>query len=94
MAVETVNVSLAVPKESKEVVDALAGIVEHFKAGKPIAEAAALLPQVMVAVDGYDKIAAEVGSEYNDELAGYLVKRVLSALKTPGIVNPILPAAA
>lgn len=78
---ESVNVSIAVPKEGKEIIDAVSGIVEHFKLGKPIAEAAALLPAVMQAVDGYNKVGEEIASEQNDELAGYAVHKILGALK-------------
>lgn len=81
MAVETVNYSMQVPKESKEVVDAVAAIVEHFKAGKSVIEAAALLPAVMVAVDGVNKLGEEVKSAYNDEAAAYCVHKVFGALK-------------
>lgn len=82
MAVQTVNVTYAVPKETKEVIDSLAAIVKHFKSGKPLADAAVLLPGVMQAVDGYDKIGEELGSEYSDEAAGYVVKEVFGALKS------------
>jgi len=81
MPVETVNVSIAVPKEGKEIIDAVAGIVAHFKGGKPLAEAVALLPAVMQAVDGYDKVGEEFKSEQSDELAGYAVHKLLAALK-------------
>lgn len=80
---DKVTIQIDVPKESKEVIDAACAIVEHFKAGKGIAEAAALLPAVMVAVDGVNKIGDEAKSHLNDELAGYTVHRVFSALKGP-----------
>jgi hypothetical protein len=80
MSVVTIPHTIQVPKESKEVIDAVAAIVAHFKAGKPIAEAAALLPAVMVAVGDYDKIPEELKSEYKDEVAGYTVHKVLGAL--------------
>jgi len=87
MAVETVNYSLQVPKESKEVVDAVAAIIEHFKAGKSITEAAALLPGVMTAVDNVGKVGEEVKSVYNDEAAAYCVHKVFGALKGPEAIQ-------
>lgn len=80
---ESVQVTFQVPKESKEVIDSAMAIVSHFKAGKSLAEAAALLPAVMTAVDGVNKIGEEVKSHLNDELAGYAVTAVFGALKGP-----------
>ena len=81
MAVVTVPYQMDVPKEGKEIVDSVAAIVEHFKAGKSLADAAVLLPGVMQAVDGYDKLGEEAGSKYADEMAGYLVHKVIGALR-------------
>jgi hypothetical protein len=86
---EKVTVSMEVPKEGKEVVDALAAIVAHFKSGKGVNEAAVLLPGVMSAVDGVGKVAEELKSDGKDELAGYLVHKVMAALA----VEPPAPAA-
>jgi hypothetical protein len=88
MSVEVVQYSMSVPKESKEVVDAVSAIVEHFKAGKSVVEAAALLPAVMVAVDGVQKLGEEAKSAYNDEAAAYCVHKVFGALKGPEVVQP------
>lgn len=83
---ETVEVTVRVPKEGKEIVDAAVAIIAHFRAGKSLAEAAALLPSVMQAVDGWDKLGAEISSAQNDELAGYTVQKIIAALK------PAVPA--
>lgn len=79
---DTVNVTLECPKESKEVVDFLAAVVAHFKAGKPLAELAAVIPAAITAADGWDKIAEEVGKDAGkrDELAAYLIWKVMGAL--------------
>lgn len=82
---------MQIPKEGKEIIDALEGLVKHFVAKKPIAEAALLLPAVMTAVDGYDKVGEELKSDGQDELAGYLVHKLLGALKAPVVpaVKPV-----
>lgn len=77
MAIDTVKVEYDVPKEGKEMVDAVHALVKHFLDKKPIAEITLLLPLVMAAVDGYDKIGAEVDSEQRDELAAYLIQKML-----------------
>jgi len=84
---ETVKYCMEVPKESKEMVDAVAAIMAHFVSGKSIAEAALLLPTVMDAVNGYDKVPGEMKSQYNDEAAGYLVHKMWDALKKPAAVE-------
>lgn len=85
---QTVTVSFQVGKESKEVVDAVSSIVEHFVAGKSVDQALALLPAVMQAVDGYQKIAEEVKSQVADETAGYLVHKVLGVLRSKVVAVP------
>jgi hypothetical protein len=81
MAVQTVDYSMKVPKEGKELCDALASVVSHFKAKKSIAEAASLLPNVMSAVDGVSNVVDEIKSDYNDELVAYMVHTMWTALK-------------
>jgi hypothetical protein len=79
--IQVVPVSMDVPKEGKEVVDAAAAIIEHFVLGKSLADALVLLPNVLKAVEGLNQIGEEVKSKYNDELAGYLVQKMMSAIK-------------
>lgn len=74
--VVTVPSSLNVPKESKEVLDSALGIVEHFKKGGDLAGAALLLPSVLQAVEGHEKIPAEVKSQYKTDLLGYGAKKI------------------
>ena len=89
---ETVDYTLKVPKECKEVVDALSAIVAHFKSGKGVSEAALLLPELLNAVAGVDQVLDEVKSDGKDELAAYLVHKVWTALEAPPAVPT--PAAA
>lgn len=77
---ESVQVALNVPKESKEVLDAVLGLWKELKAKKPLAEvASSSLPALMTAVDGYEKLGAEV-KEGKEELAAYAVKELMSLL--------------
>lgn len=80
MAVDLVPVSIDVPKEGKEVIDALAAVVSHFVNGGDLPSAAALLPAVMQAVEGHDKIGDEI-SEAAGALGGYAAIKLLDAVK-------------
>lgn len=78
----TVQVVMEVPKESKEVVDAIVLLVKDIKAKKPIGEIAGdALPKVIQAAEGFDQVGGEIKSEGRDELAGYLVQQVFAALE-------------
>lgn len=78
--VETVNVNLEVPKESKEVVDFLTAILKKVKAKAPIADYSDLLDEGYAAISGVDMLDDEAKSEYRDDLAGYLVKEVMEEM--------------
>ena len=77
---ELVQVSMDVPKEAKEVVDAMSAVIAHFAAKKSLADAAALLPALLKAAEGIGNVADEVKSQYKDELSAYLLKSVWGAL--------------
>lgn len=77
---ELVNYEMKVPKELKEVVDLLDGVLGHVMAKKGLAEYSELLDELMAAVDGVAGVADEVKSEYRDEAAGYLVHKLLGTL--------------
>lgn len=79
---EFVNVTYPVPKESKEVFDAVSAIIAHFKAGKSVTEAAILLPAVLTAVDKVQEVDDEVAANY-DAVAAYGAYSILGALKAP-----------
>lgn len=85
---DLVKVELQVPKEAKEIVDALAAIAEHFLSGHGIAEAAALLPALLSAAQGAQDVIPAIKSEYKDELAAYLVKRILGTLEVKKVDPP------
>lgn len=73
---DKVEYSLQVPKEAKEVIDAVIGLTMHFVNKKPVEEIAALLPEIVRAVEGADKVWDEVRSEGKDELALYMLHRI------------------
>lgn len=78
---ELVQVSMDVPKEAKEVVDAMSAVIAHFVAKKSLAEAAALLPALLKAAEGVGNVAAEVKSQYKEELSSYLLKSLWEAFE-------------
>jgi hypothetical protein len=80
---QTVDVVVKVPKESKEVVDLLEKIVEKVKAKSPLSGYADLLDELMVAVEGAQGIAEEVKSEHVGGLAGYAGDKIVRALYKP-----------
>ena len=80
MSVQTVAVQLDVPKEGKELVDAVDGLVGHFLSGKPLAELGEQLPAAIAAADGANKVGEELRSQYRDELTAYLVKKLFVRL--------------
>lgn len=77
---ETVDVTMQVPKEIKEIVDLLDGILQKVMAKAPIADYAGLIDEAMLAADGVTGVSEEVKSAYRDEAAGYLVHKLLGTL--------------
>lgn len=77
----TVPVELMVPKEMHELIVAVTDLVKHFKQKKPLAEAMALLPQVVAAVEGVELLGEELKSEGRDEAAAFLVHKMMEALQ-------------
>jgi len=73
---EKVPYELQVPKEAKEVIDAVIALTMHFVNKKPVEEITLLLPEIVKAVDGADKVWDEVKSEGKDELALYMLHKV------------------
>ena len=77
----TVPHTIDVPKESKEVVDFLAAVVEDIKAGKSAQEIAGEnLPGLLAAFEGYAQLPEEVKGEYMSEVLAYLVDKMGDAL--------------
>ena len=81
ISMQTVPVTFDVPKEGKEVVDALTALTKDLVAKKSVSEITVdVLPKLLTAVDGFNGISEEVKSENKDELAGYLVRQLMDAL--------------
>lgn len=81
MAVVTVQHVIEVPKEGKELIDAVASLISHFVNKKSLAEAGALLPELLKAVDGFGLVAEEIKSQYKDELAAYSLEKIWESLE-------------
>ena len=71
---------MEVPKEAKEVVDFLDKVLEKVLAKAPLAEYANLLAAAMPAVDGVQDIGEELKSDGRDEIAGYMVQKLMARL--------------
>lgn len=77
MSVVTVPVTLNVPKETKEVIDLLAALVDEVKkSGKNLAGYAGLIDELYAAIDGVDKLSEEFKSEHKGASIAYLAKTV------------------
>lgn len=80
-AIQTVAVELKVPKESKEVADAVTMLVADIRAKKPLGEiAGGALPKIITAVDGFEMLDDEVKSEHKHDLVAYLSREITKAL--------------
>ena len=77
---QTVNYTLVVPKETKEVIDALAAVYEYIKSKKPLSQIGDLFSVLSAAVAGVDQLGEEMKSQYRDEAAGYLVHQLLGRM--------------
>lgn len=77
---ETITVNMQVPKEAKDIIDAVDALLEKIMAKASFSEYPELIDEVYAAVDGVSGVAAEMKSEYRDEAAGYLVQKILSRL--------------
>ena len=75
-----VKYEMQIPKESKEVVDLLDLVLKKVLSKAPLSEYAAILPNFLTAIEGLGELKAEVGSDGRDELAGYLVHKLLGTL--------------
>ena len=85
MSVQKVEVKMMVPKEVKEIIDAVTGLVGHFIKGGDIIGAAPLIPSLMTAVDGYEKVGEELKSDGQEEAVAYTVHKVWESLKKPAV---------
>ena len=67
---ETVNVTMEVPKEGKEIVDALDALLEKILNKEPLSSYAELFDEIYAAVDGVSGVKEEMQSQYRDEGGG------------------------
>ena len=79
MSVNVIKYEMLVPKESKEIVDLVDSILEKVLK-KDWAALIGDVGKASAAVDGFDKVKEELSSEYRDELAGYLVHKMMGRL--------------
>lgn len=79
---QTVSVTIQVPKESKEVVDAVVGLIVDVRAGKSVSEIiSGSLGKFVSAVDGFEAIQDEINSDGLDEMVGYTAQQLIQALR-------------
>lgn len=88
---ETVAVTMQVPKELKEVVDLLNAVLENVVAKKGVTEYGNVLDELLAAVEGIGGVSEEIKSQYRDEAAGYMVHKLLGTL-LPVAETPVTPA--
>lgn len=77
---ETVDYTIKVPKELKDIIDLLDGILVKVVNKEQASTFVELIDELLAAVDGVQNVAAEAKSEYRDEAAGYLVHKLLGTL--------------
>jgi phosphopantothenate synthetase len=75
---ESVDYVMKVPKEGKDVVDLIDAILANVFAKTPISEWTNVIDELMAAVDGIQSVTEEMKSEGRDELAAYLVHKVMA----------------
>ena len=76
----TVKVEMEVPKELKEVVDALDAVLEKVLAKADIAEYLTLVGTLSAAADGVDQLGDELKSEHRHAAVAYLTERISTRL--------------
>ena len=85
--VETIDYTMPVPKEGKELFDALGALIAHFKKGGTLANAP--FGVVIPAIEGFDKILEEAKSQYKDELSAYGMHTIWQALESKAGGNDV-----
>lgn len=91
---QTVDYILKVPKEMKEVIDLIDGIAGKLVAKAELASYTDLLDEAMVAIEGIQHVGEEVKSEYRDEIAAYLVHKLMATLMPVEVIVDPAPAPA
>lgn len=78
--IELVKYEMMVPKEGKEVVDLLDALIEKLQAKEDLSKFSELMNKVYVALDGISFLSVEAKSKFKDELAGYMVHKLMGRL--------------
>lgn len=73
---ETVKHELNVPKQSKEVIDLLDGIVVKIKAKAPVSEYLELVNEFMAAVEDVKEVGDEIKSGNKGDILAYLTMKI------------------
>jgi len=78
---ETINIESKVPKEAKEVIDFIDGLLEDILNKKDIsALAAENLPALMEAINGYEEVLEGFSGEHRATMVSYMVSVLMSRL--------------
>lgn len=77
--VQTVEVKLNVPKESKELVDFIFAIIAKAKSGAKLADYGDLLGEGTIALKGVNLLDEEAKSKFRGDLIAYFAKQVNDA---------------
>ncbi len=80
MELELVPVQMDVPKDAKEVVDAVARITGALIRGEGLEGVSAHLPIALKAAEGFNNVAPAIKSQHWDEVLGYMTKHIGQAL--------------
>lgn len=78
--ISTIDYTMKVPKEGKEVVDLIDAVLEKVLSKSDIASFTELMDELYAAADNITMLDDEVKSEYRDELAGYLTHKLMGRL--------------
>ena len=81
---ELVQVQVAVPKEANDIKILLVALVASIKAKKSLGEITAdVLPKLMSAIEGFDKLGEEAKSQEMINLYGLLAADIAKVLAAP-----------
>lgn len=78
--IELIEYNMPVPKETKEVIDLANMVLEKIMNGEDISTFMELMDELYLAADGANKIGYEASSPYKDEIAGYLVHKMMGTI--------------
>lgn len=80
MSVQIVKYEMDVPKEFKDVVDLMDGLLEKVMAKEKLTSFIELYDELKEAVDNIGGIKEEAKSQFRDEAVAYLVHKMMSRL--------------